>query len=262
MGRSSIQTFKQALLKARLPDRVSVRRWFAAYGTALAAACAVLVIAGMRDAWTWRDWRYEFVPTFTAAGTELKLLGLGIYASLCCTFLPLPTGWIVSAVAMREAAVGAGPWTTTLLVATVGAVGSTVANLNDYHLFTWMLRSRGVSRVRKSRTYRAAAKWFATAPFLILVTFNLIPIPVDVIRMLATTFRYPRVPFAAANFIGRFVRYGIIAFVTYYWNLSWVAPAVLLGLAGVLGIGRLGPVAARRLREHFATPAVKEDTNA
>jgi len=233
--------------RARLPDRISLRRWFAAYAGMLAAACIAFTLMAARSRSSYADWRYDFVSTFSQAGTELKLAGLAIYTSLCCTFLPLPTGWIAAATATREAAVGSNIWSTTLLVATVGAIGSTVANLNDYHIFTWLLRSKHVARVRNSRAYRASAHWFANSPFLIIAGFNLVPIPVDVIRMLAITFRYPRLPFAAANFVGRFLRYGIIAFVTYYWDLGWVAPAVLLATAAVLGAGRVVPMIVRTL---------------
>ncbi|MGA2266768.1 MAG: hypothetical protein ABSH10_10130, partial [Phycisphaerae bacterium] len=118
-------------------------------------------------------------------------------------------------------------------------LGSTIANLNDYYISTAMLRLHRIAAVRQTRTYHAAAKWFAKWPFSIVLIFNIVPIPVDVIRMLATVARYNRAAFAAANFIGRFFRYAVIAFVTYYWNLGWIAPVALLVLAAVLGIGRV-----------------------
>jgi len=232
-----------------------VRHWFAFYVLVLAGACVAFAFLAAREPWAFQNWRGHFVRTFTEVGRHLKLLGLGIYTSLCSTFLPLPTGWIVAAVGTREAALTGELWSTVLLVGAVGAVGSTVANLNDYHLFTWMLRSKHIAKVRDSRTYRAAARWFASSPFLILTGFNLIPIPVDVIRMLAITFRYPRVPFAIANFIGRFVRYSVIAFVTYYWDLGWIAPVALLIIAVVLGAGRVLPAMAKRIRRRTPTKA-------
>ncbi len=216
-------------------DGVSVSRWFVFYGAALAVSCVLLGLMAAGYAGFGQGVRvwFEQLP----AG--VKLLGLGIYLSLCCTFLPLPTGWIIAAVASRAAAVGPDVWTTVLLVAAVGAAGSTVANLNDYHLMTLMLRHRKIGRIRGTRTVRAAMRWFSRAPFFILVVFNVVPIPVDVIRMLATTYRYPRLKFAGANFIGRFVRYGVIAFVTYWFALDWIAVVALLAVAVVLGGGRL-----------------------
>ena len=209
-----------------------------AYGLCLAAAGVALAVMLRRTQWTW-TWRPEEIGRQLAGMTcEVKLLVFGVYVSLCCTFLPMPTNAIVAAVATREAAVTGELWTTVLAVAAVGAVASTVANLHDYHLFTLALRHRHVGRVRHTRLYRVSARWFSRSPFAILVIFNIIPIPVDVIRMLAVTYRYRRRPFAAANFVGRFARYGVIAFVTFHWNLGWIAVAVLLGLAAVLVLAR------------------------
>ena len=43
-----------------------------------------------------------------------------------------------------------------------------------------MLRHHRVARIRKSRAYRAAAKWFGRAPFAFMVFFNVVHIPVVV----------------------------------------------------------------------------------
>lgn len=218
------------------------------YGLFLLALGLPLAVLISRQPWSWADWAERPGQLLAATSPAVKLLAFTIYISLCCTFLPLPTNWIVAAVAMRQTAVAPDVWLTTAVIATAGALASTVANLNDYHLFTWMLRSRRIGRVRRTRLYRASARWFARSPFFILVVFNILPIPVDVIRMLATTFRYPRLPFAGANFAGRFVRYGAIAWVT--WSLDgggkWVVLA-LLGLAVVLGAYKVLPAAMGRI---------------
>ena len=215
-------------------DGLSVWRWFAGYGILVAAAAATLAVLDVRLL-SWSAWSHHGLETFTQAPAGVKLLVLGVYLSVCCTFLPLPTGWLVAAVATRQAAVADSVWATTFLVAVAGGVGSTIANLHDYHLLTWMLRHRHIAKVRLTKTYRVSAGWFARSPFLILTVFNVLTIPVDVVRLLATTCRYPRKRFAAASFVGRFLRYGCIAFVTFWWNLGWVAVVTLLGLAFVLG---------------------------
>jgi membrane protein YqaA with SNARE-associated domain len=235
-------------------DGISLRRWFAAFAAWLLAAGAVLAVLIARSGWSWSVWWHEPAVTFAHTGTLLKLVGFTLYLSLCCTFLPLPTGWIVAAVATREAAIAGSLGATVAVVALAGAFGSTLANLNDYHIFTALLRLHRVAAVRHTRTYRVAARWFSRRPFSMVLVFSIIPIPVDVIRMLAATSRYGRPAFAAANFIGRFLRYAVIAFVTYYWNLGWIAPAVLLALAAVLGGGRvlIGVTAKRRTRRRAA----------
>lgn len=227
-------------------DSVSIRLWFAFYAGFLAATCVPLAVLIARQPWSASQWLRDYQTLLAGMPAAAKLLAFAAYLSVCCTFCPLPTGGIVAAVATREAAVAGGASDnvivvaalTTVLVAAVGAVGSTIANLNDYHLFTLILRSRRVARVRNTRTVRLAVRWFARAPFFLLVLFNVIPIPVDVVRMLSSAHRYPRRAFAAANFIGRFVRYAVIAFVTYWWDLGWMAVVALLALAVVLAAGR------------------------
>jgi len=250
MDRSSTQPVEIALPAGA--DGISLRRWFALYGLFLLAMGVPLVwLASAKTSSL-----SQFVTDFRDLDAVVKLLAFAIYISLCCTFLPLPANGIVAAVALPAVAVGPDLWTTTLLVAAVGAVASTIANLNDYHLFTWMLRSRRISRVRSSRFYLRSATWFAKAPFSILVIFNIIPIPIDVIRMLATTYRYPRGPFAAANAIGRFIRYGVIAAVTYsLGDHGWMAVALLLGIALVLGLTRVIRSSIRRLRHTNGAPS-------
>ena len=246
-------------------DGVSVLRWFLCFGLAFTGAFTAMVLLGSGHNWASETWwsaqsslseRWDgFLQAFAAAPVSVKLLGLGIYMSLCCTLLPLPTGGIIAAVATRQAALtGGGDWpiwlvamTTTLLVATVGAGASTVANLNDYHLFTWLLRHHRIHKVRHTRTHESAARWFAKAPFFLLVIFNILPIPIDVIRMLAATCRYGRKPFALANFIGRFIRYAIIAFITYWWNLGGYAVILLLALALAAGLAKLGSAVMRKI---------------
>lgn len=226
-----------------------MRKWFAIYGLYLLAAGLPLAVLASGQGWTWQQWRAEPMAVLATTSPAVKLLAFAIYISLCCTFLPLPTNVIVAAVAMRNVAVGADVWTTTLAVAAVGAIASTMANLNDYHLFTWILRSRRIGKLRDTKLYHVSARWFERSPFFLVTLFNILPIPIDVVRMLATTYRYPRLPYAAANFVGRFIRYGVIAFVTY--SMGNQGPWVVLGLLGVavvLGAGKAVPIALRKIR--------------
>jgi membrane protein YqaA with SNARE-associated domain len=262
----SPQTPEELLARLELPDRVSIRRWFALYGVLLLVACVWLAILISQAEWKWGDpladagklgwrrWLARLERIYREDMTSgMKLLIYAIYLSLCTTFIPLPTGPVASAVAVRQWAVGYGLWDTVLIVSLVGATATTVANLNDYHLFTWMLRNRKIASVRQTRLHRAAARWFARHPFLILAIFNIIHIPIDVIRMLAATDRYGRARFAASNFVGRFIRYGLIAFATYAFGWDWM-PLALLGLGAVLGIGSLLAHWRRRVRERRDKP--------
>lgn len=215
----------------------SAALWLGGYALALAAGVVVLshLVAGER--WTW-SWKGEAIArNLVDLSTSVKLLALAIYLSLACTFVPLNTSAVVAAVALPQARLADSLVGTTLLVALVGAVGSTIANLNDYHLFSLLLRHRRVAAVRNTRLYHASAAWFARAPFSIVAAFSFIPIPVDVIRMLAVTCGYPRLPFAAANLVGRFCRYAALAAITYSLGprYGWLVIAAVLAMAVVLG---------------------------
>ena len=243
------------MLQPHLPDDITVKHWIGLYAAYFLALAVPLILLIANEPWTWSEWFERAGETFARTSVSVKLLVMGLYSSIACTFLPLPTGWIVAGLATREAAVANGAsesalivaLLTTLTVSLVASIGSTIANLNDYHILTWMLRHHRIAAVRETRTYQSAAKWFSRSPFFLIVLFNIIPIPVDFVRMLATTYRYPRGPFAAANFIGRFIRYAVISFVTFWWNLGAMAPIALLALAVVLGLGRIGPKFVRRM---------------
>jgi membrane protein YqaA with SNARE-associated domain len=228
-------------------DTVSVARWLAFYVPFVVVAGGLAVAMLAQQDQPWAEWKSRPVELLRQTPTALKMLVLLAYLSLCCTFVPLPTGWIAAAFAAREAGTASDAVTAALLVGSVGAVASMIANLHDYHLMTWLLRRRGVARVRNTRLYNASARWFSRSPFAILVVFNIVLIPVDVIRMLATTYRYGRMRFAASNFIGRFIRYGVIAYVTYECNLGKWAAIGLLGLAVALGMAKAAHSGVRKL---------------
>ena len=226
------------------PDGISIARWFALYGVILAAAVGGLWILLATQTTVWfAPWHWtQFKASLPELPQLAKLLAFAICASLGCTFLPLPVNVFVAAVATRAVAVGAGLWDTVLLVGLFGAIGSTLANLNDYHLFTWILRIRHVAKVRNKRFYAIATRWFEKSPFFLVTTFNVLPLPVDVVRILAATHRYPRVPFATANFVGRFIRYSVIAYLIYALELSMeIAIGIMLGLAVAMLLVKLLP---------------------
>jgi membrane protein YqaA with SNARE-associated domain len=232
--------------------------WLAAYALLLTAGLAALSVLVAGERWTW-SWKGQVIADNLAGlRSAVKLLALGIYLSLACTFVPLNTGVVVAAVAMHQARLAPDLPSTALLVGLVGAAASTIANLNDYHVFSLLLRRRRVAAVRHTRIYRAAAAWFAREPFGILVVFNIVPIPVDVIRMLAVTYGYPRRPFAIANFAGRFVRYAAIAGLTYALgcDYGWLVVAAALAVAVAFAAARLG----RRLTRK--APAETDETPA
>ena len=195
-------------------EQINLRGWFASFlGYLVALAGAVYL--GL----------YLVQKGNSEWGTVVWVIaGMMFYLSLCCTLCPLPTTWLILAVGSGGALaqlIGPGSaqamdsiiggWAKVAIVAVLGGLATTIANLNEYHIFTFLLRYKHVSKVRQTRLYNWAAKWYTKEPFLLLVSFCFIPIPVDVVRWLAISHRYPRRKFFAANILGRGSRYALMA---------------------------------------------------
>lgn len=190
-------------------DGFNLRRWFALYCLWMAVLTGV-VLWGEGTAHTADQLRYK-----------AALLCLYVfYLTLCCTFCPLPTSWIVMLLASNAVDLIHAPALRLIVVSAVGAFGTCMANLNEYHIFTFILRYGKIARVRETRFYHFAAKWFAVSPFAVMALVSFIPIPVDVFRWLAITCRYSRLRFFAAYFVGRFCRYALWAATTIWFNLD------------------------------------------
>jgi uncharacterized membrane protein YdjX (TVP38/TMEM64 family) len=144
------------------------------------------------------------------AQVEILILFL-LYMSVAFTFLPLPTAWIVLWAA-REVE----PFS----VAVIGTLGTCIANLHDYYIIHYLFRVERVKKAKKTRFYRKAVEWFERAPFATLTVASFLPIPVDVVRILAVSTDYPRHRYALATFAGRFPRYLLLAYLGYELQLS------------------------------------------
>ena len=153
-------------------------------------------------------------------------LGVGLlalmcfYLSLCNVFVPLPTAWIILFAASPELGLLESDWQRVVVVAVLGATATAVANLNEYHVLAFLLRYGLDRRIRATRVYRWAIRWFDVAPFHTLLLIGFVPIPIDAIRWLAILRRYSRVMFAWAYFIGRGLRYLLLAWFAVLAQLS------------------------------------------
>jgi membrane protein YqaA with SNARE-associated domain len=212
----------------------SLRLWFAAY---LAWMSGLLTVALLTFG------RYEAGdPTALA----LWLLALtGFYVSLCNSLVPLPTAWIILLAASGDVMLFESALLRIAAVAAVGASATMMSNLNEYHIFGYFLRARLGDRIRRTHVYRWAIRWFDVSPFQTLTLIAFIPIPVDFVRWLAILRRYSRPRFAAAYWLGRLLRYGLLAGVSVVLALG-VREIILIqvGIVVVLG-ARLLRVALR-----------------
>jgi len=210
-----------------------LRSWFALFALWLAGLCGLALVA------------QEQYAAGVLAAQQVWLGAVYVfYLSLCCTFFPLPTAWLVMLLASQDARLVDSVVWRVLLVSTLGAGATGLANLNEYHIWTFVLRYRRVSRVRRTHLFRWATAKFQVSPFAVLVAFSFIPIPVDVVRWLAVACRYPRTRFFWAYFLGRWVRYGLLALGTVWLELGW--GHILLVQAGLVVLAALRFVMAHR----------------
>jgi membrane protein YqaA with SNARE-associated domain len=218
-------------------DEIDLRRWFDLFLVWM-IALAVLVYAG----------RIHAEGGDRVGLVVMVLAAYAFYLSLCNTFFPAPTTWIVMLVASNELALIGPPVLRIVVVSLLGAVATAMANLNEYHVFTFLLRYGRIGRVRETRLYRWAADWFATSPFTIIMLFSFIPVPVDVVRWLAIAYRYARSRFFVAYVIGRSLRYAAWTISAVSLDLSMRQIAIVQGVLIVAALAKVVASAVRRRR--------------
>jgi len=160
------------------------------------------------------------------------------YYSVCCSFFPGPTGAIMVWLNVPPAGSALDPVVVTL----VAAIGTTIANLFDYHMIQFLMGYNLVGKLRKTTLYTVAERWFNRHPLLTIALWNLVPLPIDIARWLACMRGYPRYLFMLGSFLGRWPRYLAIAFgvrlISRWWLLDEQIVKWLLLLTAVAGVTR------------------------
>jgi membrane protein YqaA with SNARE-associated domain len=210
-------------------QELKYRLWFICFG-------AWLVMLALASRWG----SHEIDQGGSALGWGVWMLALtAVYLSLCCSFFPAPTTWIIllaasDMIAGQVGIVGHG-LARLVVVATVCAVASSLANLNEYYIIAYLAKHHRIAKIRQTRLYIKASGWFRESPFWILTLFSFVPIPVDVIRWLAVLAHYDRAKFVLANFVGRWFRYAVCALASLGLDLTprqiLIIQAALVGVA-------------------------------
>lgn len=136
-----------------------------------------------------------------------------LYMSVACQFFPIPTLPPIAFTAKAYPPV---------LVAFVGALGTVIAYVIDYAILGWLFRHHRVKKVRDIHLYRKLLKYFDKYAFLTVTAAALLPIPVDVVRLLAISRAYNYWKYLLAAFVGRFPRYLILAYVGKELSAKWI----------------------------------------
>lgn len=236
-GSPAVPDSRQAMASLHAAAPIDLRRWFDLF-LAWMIALAILLYAG----------RIYAEDGHRAGLVIAAFAGYAFYLSLCNTFLPAPTTWAVMLVASNELALIGSPVLRVVFVSLLGAVATSMANLNEYHVFTFFLQYGRIGRVRQTRLYRWASGWFSVSPFTIVTLFSFIPIPVDVVRWLAIAHQYSRRRFFVGCVIGRSLRYAIWAISAVSLNLSMRQIGILQAVLIVAALAKVLTSAIRRRR--------------
>lgn len=215
------------------PRMISWKKWVAAFFVFL-LFCAALLLATREN------------PRLAQAQVLILYL---LYMSVAFTFFPLPTAWIVLWAA-REVE----PFS----VALIGTFGTCIANLHDYYIIHYLFRVEKIKKAKQTRFYKKSVEWFGRAPFATLTVASFLPIPIDVVRILAVSADYPRTRYALATFTGRLPRYLLLAYLGYELQLSnkaiFVVFLVTVAIGAVKGISKLRDKYRDSVNESDSTP--------
>jgi membrane protein YqaA with SNARE-associated domain len=168
-----------------------------------------------------------FGLSFLVGGAFKDYLRYFTYISICSNVIPLPS---------TPAVLWMGREYNPLLVAFLGAVGTSVANMLDYEVLGTVVRSRLLKKLRDSRHYQASVNAFNKVGFPLLTLVNFGYFSFDLVRLIAIAAGYARPKYIVSTFVGRFARYLILAYVGEFfripiWAIALITVALMLPAA-------------------------------
>jgi membrane protein YqaA with SNARE-associated domain len=135
------------------------------------------------------------------------------YMSICCNTIPLPTTPLIIYMGGEYGDViqlFGRDWGW-VIVALLGALATSLANLIDYEILGTVMQTRLAQKITGSKHYQASLRAFNKYAFLALTAVNFIAFSIDVVRFIAISARYPRWKYVISTFVGRFARYALLA---------------------------------------------------
>ncbi len=135
-------------------------------------------------------------------GARLLIAFFAYTATLNSGLIPFPT---------MTVAIFLGKSYSPLLVAAAGTAGSAIASVIIYYLLTGLAKRERVRRIKDNRLIRSLQALTRRSPFLSLLLFNLLPLPIEPARFSAILNRYSMARYVTAISLGRFARYFLLA---------------------------------------------------
>lgn len=147
------------------------------------------------------------------------LVSYFLIMSVSCNLVPIPTFPIVLYVSHDYAI-----W----MLVFFGAVGASISAFIEYHIIDFLMRFDRIAKLKQNGKYQKYAGYFDRFSFRSIMLASLIPLPLDVIRILAITRRYSKWRYLLATFLGRIPRIFIFAFLGSQLAYSKLIALILL----------------------------------
>ncbi len=136
-------------------------------------------------------------------GHYSKLAGYFIYMSLACTIIPLPTPPYV---------IGMGKIFDPEIIALVGAFGNLISAFFEYYFLTWLFSTTELQqKIEANKYFQRFVQFFNRSAFSCIIFTSFSPIPLDPFYLTAILTRYSLVKYLLALFIGKSLRYYLLA---------------------------------------------------
>ncbi|HDL19497.1 MAG TPA: DedA family protein [Bacteroidetes bacterium] len=148
-----------------------------------------------------------------------ELMSYFLVLSISCNLVPVPTFPIVLYIS-HDYHIG---W-----IVLLGSIGAAIAAFMEYKVIDFLMRFDRIAKLKQNGKYKKYAGYFDKFSFRSIMIASMIPLPVDVIRLLAITRKYKLWKFLTATFLGRLPRILIFAFLGSQLAYSKLIAIILL----------------------------------
>lgn len=163
------------------------------------------------------------------------MMSFFLIMSISCNLIPIPTYAFVLFISHDYAL-----W----LIVLVASAGATISALFEYNVVDFIMRFDRIAKLKETKHYQKFASYFDRFSFSSILIASSIPLPVDFIRIMAITRRYPKLKFLAATMLGRIPRFAMIAMMGSQLNHPKVIAVSLVGITLLIEL-------VRRLKKFF-----------
>lgn len=188
------------------------------------------VRARLRLNWYWRAFCVGLCAT-AALGAVILAVAPELVGVFLCALYAIPSNSVFP-IPHEPGVLLFAKYDDPVWIAAAATFGSIVMSFADYAMIESVLRrSRFAQQTRDSRLMQWGVRWMRRWPFGVVVAFSLLPLPISIIRVLAPVSGYPIGRYIAAQIVGRFPRFLILAMIGRAIQLpTWLLVGVTVGL--------------------------------